>query len=183
MGILLYFGKKEYICTSNNINMKRILYILLVIVPLMFFSSCASMKAPAITYFENQSIKDYTYFYVTPTNEILSSSREYGTQDGVYLGTIKSINPADVISGMLFKNGFIRVDKVLPENADKTMVINYGESGRRNVNLGYSIEVTIQFINAATQKPIVFCTGEGQGETEVDDIRKAINRALEPLFK
>jgi len=141
------------------------------------------MKAPVITHFENQNIKDYTYFYVTPTNELSSSSSVYGNKHGVYGGTMKSINPADVISGVLFKNGFIRVDRILPENADKTMVINFGESGRRNVNLGYSIEVTIQFINAVTQKPIVICTGEGQGETEADDIRKAINRALEPLFK
>ena len=63
------------------------------------------------------------------------------------------------------------------------MVVNYGESGRRNVNLGYSIEVTIQFTNAETQNPIVICVAEGQGSTEADDIRKAINRALEPLFK
>ena len=52
-----------------------------------------------------------------------------------------------------------------------------------NVNLGYSIEVTMQFINAKTQLPIVVCTAEGQGSTEADDIRIAITRALEPLFK
>lgn len=46
-----------------------------------------------------------------------------------------------------------------------------------------SIEVTIQFISAATQKPICSSTAEGQGETEADDVRKAIQRAFEPLFK
>lgn len=76
----------------------------------MFFPSCASMKAPVVTYFENQSIKDYTYFYVIPTNELSSASGVYGNQYGVYGGVKKSINPADVISGILFKNGFIRVD-------------------------------------------------------------------------
>lgn len=62
------------------------------------------------------------------------------------------------------------------------MIVNFGESGRRNVNLGYSIEVTIQFLNAKTLNPIVVCTAEGQGSTEADDIRIAINRALGPLF-
>ncbi len=63
------------------------------------------------------------------------------------------------------------------------MIVNFGETGRRTVNLGYSIEVTIQFISASTQFPICTCTAEGQGETEADDVRKAIQRALEPLFK
>ena len=74
------------------------------------------MKAPVITYFENQSIRDYTYFYVTPTNELSSSTGVYGNQYGVYGGTTKSINPSDVISGILFKNGFIRVNEIIPEN-------------------------------------------------------------------
>ena len=43
--------------------------------------------------------------------------------------------------------------------------------------------MTIQFISAAKQLPICSCTAEGQGETEADDIRMAIQRALEPLFK
>ena len=62
------------------------------------------------------------------------------------------------------------------------MIVNFGESGRRNVNLGYSTEVTIQFISADTQRPICTCTAEGQGSTEADDVRKAIQRALDPLF-
>ena len=163
--------------------MKRLLFILFILIPSVLLTGCASMKAPVITYFENQSIRDYTYFYVTPTNELSSSTGVYGNQYGVYGGTTKSINPSDVISGILFKNGFIRVNEIIPENASKTMIVNFGESGRRNVNLGYSIEVTIQFINASSQKPIVICSGEGQGETEADDIRKAINRALETLFR
>lgn len=163
--------------------MKKLLLIFFIIIPSFLITGCASMKAPIVTHFENQNIRDYSYFYVTPTNELSSSSGIYGNKSVVYGGITKSINPSDVISGILLKNGFIRVNEVLPQNASKTMIVNFGESGRRNVNLGYSIEVTIQFINAFTQKPIVVCTGEGQGETEADDIRKAINRALEPLFK
>ena len=69
-----------------------------------------------------------------------------------------------------------------PELADKTVIVNYGESGRRSLNLGYTIEVTIQFVSYKSNELICTCTAEGQGETEADDIRKAINRALTALF-
>ena len=152
-------------------------------IAVFLLTSCASMRKPVTTYFDGDSISNYMFFYVTPTNELTSSSGVYGNQYGVYGGYTKSINPADIISGILLKNGYVRVAEIKEENKSKTMVVNYGESGRRNVNLGYSIEVTIQFTNAETQNPIVICVAEGQGSTEADDIRKAINRALEPLFK
>lgn len=163
--------------------MKKLFCILFSLASIILFNNCASMKAPIIKYFDTPSIKDYTYVYITPTQELSSSTGVYGGQYGVYGGTTKTINPSDVISGILLKNGFVRVNEVIPENASKTLIVNYGESGRRTVNLGYSIEVTIQFINAKTQQPVVVCTAEGQGSTEADDIRVAINRALEPLFK
>ncbi len=145
------------------------------------FGGCASMRPPVVHTFDD-SINNYRYFYVSPTGDYTSSSGVYGNQYGVYGGITNSINPATIISGILFKNGFIQVNEITPENAKETMIVNFGESGRRNVNLGYSIEVTIQFISADTQRPICTCTAEGQGSTEADDVRKAIQRALDPLF-
>lgn len=153
------------------------------VICLLCLSSCESMKAPIVNYTQGDSVFNYKYFYINHTSSVLGSTGVYGNQYGVYGGYTKTINPSDIISGILIKNGFIRVDAVSPENANKTMVISYGETGRRNVNLGYSIEVTMQFINAKTQLPIVDCTAEGQGSTEADGIRIAITRALEPLFK
>ena len=141
------------------------------------------MRVPVINYTQGDSVSNYKYFYVNHTSSVSGSTGVYGNQYRVYGGYTKTTNPSDIISGILFKNGYIRVDAVSPENADKTMIISYGETGRRNVNLGYSIEVTMQFINAKTQLPIVVCAAEGQGSTEADDIRIAITRALEPLFK
>ena len=63
--------------------------------------------------------------------------------------------------------------------------MTYGESGRRNLwggVLGYTMEVTIQFLSAQTHEIICTCTAEGLGDTEADDIRKAISRALDGLF-
>lgn len=171
---------------SNNLSMKNIFsavslpHIFFIICAIMV-SSCASMRPPIINTY-NDSVYNYRYFYVTPTGDYTSSSEVFSNQYGVFGGTTKSTNPASIISGILFKNGFIQVNEVNPNNAKETMIINFGETGRRNVNLGYSIEVTIQFISASTQQPICTCTAEGQGETEADDVRKAIQRALEPIF-
>lgn len=144
---------------------------------------CASMKAPIINQIE--SLDGYKYVYITPTSELTSgSSGVYGGKYGVYGGgSTKTINPSDVISGILLKQGYIRLPELKPELLEQTLIVNYGESGRRNVNLGYSIEVTIQFLSAKTNMPVCICTAEGQGSTEADDIRIAINRAISPLFK
>lgn len=159
------------------------LKLLLLTAGVLMFNGCASMRAPIIQ--KIAPMDSYRYVYITPTTELTSSSSGvYGNQYGVYGGsTTKSLNPSDVISGILIKHGYIRLPELNPQLIDETLIVNYGESGRRNVNLGYSIEVTIQFLSAKTNMPICVCTAEGQGRTEADDIREAINRALKPLFE
>ncbi|KDS29372.1 hypothetical protein M097_1388 [Phocaeicola vulgatus str. 3775 SL(B) 10 (iv)] len=87
-----------------------------------------------------------------------------------------------MIAGILIKQGYIILPELKSELANETLIVNYGESGRRNRGLGYTIEVTIQFSSAKTNEMICSCTAEGQGETEADDIRQAIRRALSSLF-
>ena len=65
----------------------------------------------------------------------------------------------------------------------KKVLTFHGESGRRNVGLGYTIEVTIQFISAFSNQVIFLTTAEGIGDTEADDIREAITRAMDALFE
>lgn len=77
---------------------------------------------------------------------------------------------------------YIRLQELKPELAKETLIVNYGETGRRNNGLGYAIEATIQLISAESNNPIYPCKTEGQGETEVNDIRLAINRYLTPYF-
>ena len=66
---------------------------------MLFFllTSGASMRKPVITYFDGDSISNYMFFYVTPTNELTSSSGVYGDQYRVYGGYTKSINPKLVV--------------------------------------------------------------------------------------
>ena len=163
--------------------MKQLLTLTSVLLSAILLWGCGTLKSPIIQ--QNEPVSSYKYFYVTPTSELTSSSGGvYGGLYGTYGGTTtKSLNPSDVISGVLLKQGMIRLPELDPELLDKTLVVNYGESGRRNLNLGYSIEVTIQFLQARTHSVVCICTAEGQGSTEADDIRIAINRALKPLFK
>ena len=86
-------------------------------------------------------------------------------------------------SGILSKKGFVRLPEQKSELVDETLIVNYGESGRRDTGLGgYTIEVTIQFISAKSNDLICSCTAEGQGSTEADDIRQAITRCLSSLL-
>lgn len=135
-----------------------------------FFCSCKSLK-PA-TNIVHQPIQNYKYYYIYPTNSLTSSN-------GDLISVTKSVNPSDVINGMLSKDGFIRIPELKPELMSQTMIVNYGESGRRKTGLGgYTMEVTVQFINAKTNELLSSCTAEGQGATEADDIREAITRCL-----
>ena len=147
----------------------------------IMFSSCA-LKAPVIV--KNAPIEGYKYAVITPTKELTSSTGgTYGGQYGIFGSTTtKSVNPSDIISGELIKNGFIVLPELQSELNSKTLIVSYGETGRRNRGFGYTIEVTIQFISADTHELVCSCTAEGQGETEADDIRKAIRRALSGLF-
>lgn len=141
--------------------------------------SCAPLR-PA-TSIKNGSIDSYKYIYITPTNSLTSSSG--ATINGQYYTSSKTVNPTDVITGILTKEGLIRLPELKSELINETLIINYGESGKRNTGLGgYTIEVTIQFISSKTSSLVCSCTAEGQGSTEADDIRQAITRCLASLL-
>lgn len=140
------------------------------------FGACAPLRVPVIV--KKASIETFKYAYITPTEE-LTSSTEYGVYGS---STTKSVNPSDIIAGILIPKGYAILPEIKPELAEETLIVNYGESGRRNRGLGYTIEVTIQFISAYTHEIFCSCTAEGQGSTEADDIRQAIKRALDGLF-
>jgi hypothetical protein len=111
------------------------------------------------------------------------TSSSGATINGQYYTSSKTVNPTDVITGILTKEGLIRLPELKSELINETLIINYGESGKRNTGLGgYTIEVTIQFISSKTSSLVCSCTAEGQGSTEADDIRQAITRCLASLL-
>jgi len=161
--------------------MKTIRFLAIIIASTLIYS-CGPLKTPTII--KNDSIEKYKYIFISPTSNLTSGSGSvYGGQYGTYgASTSKSVNPSDVITGILTKEGFIKLPELKTELTDETLIVNYGESGQRNRGLGYTIEVTIQFISAKSSTLISSCTAEGQGETEADDIRKAITRCLSGLL-
>ncbi|ASB47740.1 hypothetical protein [Alkalitalea saponilacus] len=160
--------------------MKNIRFLIISITSI-WISSCASLKPPIII--KNESIEAFKFFYITPTVGLTSSSG--ATYGGQYYSSSKSVNPSDVITGILTKEGLIRLPELKRELNNQTLIVNYGESGKRNIAGGlggYTIEVTIQFISAESHTLICSCTAEGIGATEADDIRKAITRCLTGLL-
>ena len=152
--------------------------ILAIMIASILINSCAPLKAPTVI--KNDQIEKFKYVFISPTESLSSSSG--ATIDGQYYSSSKSINPSDVITGILTKKGFVKLPELKRELTNETIIVNYGESGRRNRALGYTIEVTIQFISAESSSLICSCTAEGQGSTEADDIRQAITRCLNSLL-
>ncbi len=158
--------------------MGRILKLIELFIISFWVCGCSSLRPT--TSIKNVSIESYKYIYITPTNSLTSSSG--ATINGQYYSSSKTVNPSDVITGILSKKGLIRLPELKAELTEETLIVNYGESGKRNTGLGgYTIEVTIQFISAKTNSLVCACTAEGQGSTEADDIRQAITRCLNEL--
>lgn len=154
---------------------------LAVLIMCFLISSCAILRPPTVV--KNEAIENYKFIFISPTKSLSSSSGS--TIGGQYYSSSKSVNPSDVITGILTKNGFIALPELKPELTDQTLIINYGESGKRVIAGGlggYTIEVTIQFISAKSHTLICSCTAEGQGSTEADDIREAITRCLSGIL-
>jgi hypothetical protein len=157
--------------------------ILILLISVFIFYGCAISKHSSVV--QNLTFDKYKYFYVSDAaTTTASTGGVYGNQYGVYGSqTTKSVNPADIIAGRMMKEGFVKLPFINPEVSDETIIVSYGESGRHNHIIGYSIEVTLQFLDAKTMKVIATTSAAGMGETEADDIRKAINECFKNLFK
>lgn len=163
--------------------MKSLRHILILLSISLALASCGVPRYATIT--SKPDLSKYKYVYITPTSEKTSvTSGTYGNQYGVYESiSSKSITPSDVIAGYFMKQGFVRIPEINEIQKSQTIIVNYGESGRKNYGLGYSIEVTIQLLDATTYELICSSTAEGMGETETDDVRKATIKCLDAIFQ
>lgn len=162
----------------------KVLKYLVIALTIISISGCAVLQEPKIE--KHETIDNYKYVAIPATSTKVSSTAGfYGGQYWTYgESTSKELHPSAVIEGILLKKGLISVSEIRPEMVDKTLIVKYGESGKRYAAGGlggYTLEVTIVLISARTHNTIYSCTAEGQGETEVDDIRMAITRCLSGL--
>ena len=149
----------------------------LTIIVVLTLTSCGSLRPATVT--RHSSLEGYKYAYINSTSTKVGSAGYF--YNGMGASETKSTNPSEIISGFLMKKGFIIVPELKPENESHTIVVNYAETGRRNLNLGYAIEITIQILSATDNSLLCTGTAEGQGSTEADDIRQAITRALRDI--
>lgn len=127
------------------------------------------------TVVSQESIRNYKYAYIAETNPLVAGS---GTMvSGIYTSSQTTANPKDIITGRLVKEGFEILPELKEELLDETIIVNYGQGGRRKLSMFYvSTENVLQILSAKTNQIICNCTSEGCGEHITDDIRIAINR-------
>jgi hypothetical protein len=135
---------------------------------------------------KGKSFESFKYAIMPITgSKVSTTGAVYGNQTNIYgsLST-REVNPGTLIEGFLLKHGMVILNEIQPQHKDKTVIVRYGESGKRDVACGlggYTLEVTVVFTSALTNEPVYFCTAEGQGSTEADDIREALERCLSGL--
>ena len=96
---------------------------LLVICTILLVNGCAPLRTPVIT--RNAPIEMYKYVYISPTKELTSSTGgTYGGQYGIYgSSTTKSVNPSDVIAGILIKEGYVILPKLKSELSNESSIM------------------------------------------------------------
>ena len=163
--------------------MKKLKNLLLLLSTTFVLANCGAPKYANISNIPDLS--GYRYIYITPSSELSSSAGSaVGTPYGLFGSTVsKSVSPSDLIAGMFMKRGFVRLPEIKDDLKSRTIIINYGESGRTNRAFGYSTEVTLQLLNAQTLELICTSTAEGMGETESDDIKKATIKCVNAIFE
>ncbi|MCI6643318.1 MAG: hypothetical protein MSH18_03825 [Bacteroidales bacterium] len=155
----------------------RILIILFLLVGTLI--SCVTLLPPNVAI--KKDISKYTRVYIPETQAIQSSTSFLIS--GVVIPYSQTTNPRDLIAGFLSKRGYIVLHQLDERFRQETIIVNYGESGKRTVGLGYTIEVTLQFVSAETGELLCTTTAEGCGDTEAGDIKQAVTRALKALLK
>ena len=159
--------------------MKRLLFF---IFTAMTLTGCGAMlKVPTADIKGN--VNAYVYAYFIPTSGVTSSSYVYSNQYTVYGGSTKTVNPSEVISGYLMKKGYTVVPSVTPDLAERTLIVSYGYTGRRQLSLfSYASCIIVQMRDAKTHEMVASCEAEGCGSDETEDILQAIYSGLNSIF-
>lgn len=150
----------------------------------LIITACSTLKP--VTYTVNPKLFNYRYVYIMQTGSVTGSSELYTLDDGIILGgTTTSANPTDIISGYLMQKGYVIIPQLDEKKLSETLVVNYGETGRRSMGFLWLFDATsiiIQFRDAQTNDLVASAEAEDYGYTEADNVRLAIRRALDTIF-
>ena len=178
---LLAMNLIHYIATEMN-ELPRLMLWNMGILFVLISSGCTTLNPPEIT--KRNDIGKYSFVHLPNTTKVSASSGSlYGVSSGGVYGFTESkeINLSNIIEGVLLKKGFISVDTIDKDIEGKTLIVRYGESGKREILgglVGYTLEVAITIVTAETNEIVYSCVAEGIGATEADDLRNAIHRCL-----
>ena len=149
--------------------MKRFFYIL----ALLSMTAIATAQNTKVTQGTNVDLQKYKYAYVMPTSGVTSGGgfgmivmRTFIIED-----PIKTINPAEIISGHLMQIGFTVLPSFNPDFEDTTLIVSYGYTGSGN-------KVMIQMRDAKTQELAISFETMGKGMDDSDAIQNAIQESM-----
>lgn len=122
----------------------------------------------------------YKYAYIIPTGSVASSPGGAAIVGNVVIGEgTKTVNPSEVIAGHLMKMGYTILPSIVPELAEETMIFSFGRAGTRPLGLlEYASKIIIQISSGKTHDLLATIEAEGCGETESDDINRALYDAM-----
>ena len=161
--------------------MKKIVLFLIVLVA----AACGSVKPTTCSV--QPTFYKYRYVYIMPTGSVIGStavSTSY-VDNRVHGGVTRTTNPSDMMSGVLMQKGFTILPQLDQNKLAETLVLSYGETGHRDVGflwLSTSTGIIIQFRDAQTNELIASAEAEDFGSTEADNVRYAIQKALDAIF-
>lgn len=157
---------------------------------LLFFAALALTACGALkptTCSVQPTFYKYRYVYIMPTGSVTGSTGVYTSyiDDRVRGGVTRTTNPSDMMSGVLMQKGFTILPQLDQNKLAETLVLSYGETGHRDVGFLWLWDATgiiIQFRDAQTNDLIASVETEATGSTEADNVRYAVQKALDAIF-
>ena len=157
---------------------------------LLFFTALALTACGALkptTCSVQPTFYKYRYVYIMPTGSVTGSTGVYTSyiDDRVRGGVTRTTNPSDMMSGVLMQKGFTILPQLDQNKLAETLVLSYGETGHRDVGFLWLWDATgiiIQFSDAQPNDLIASVETEATGSTEADNVRYAIQKALDAIF-
>ena len=161
--------------------MKKIIFFFSVLI----LTACSALRPTTCSV--QPTFYKYRYVYIMPTGSVTGSTRVYtsSVDNRVHGGVTRTTNPSDMMSGILMQKGFTLLPQLDQTKVAETLVLSYGETGHRDVGflwLSTSTNIIIQFRDAQTNDLIASAEAEDYGSTEADNVRYAIQKALDAIF-
>ena len=151
----------------------------------LVLTACGALKPTTCSV--QPTFYKYRYVYIMPTGSVTGSTGVYTSyiDDRVRGGVTRTTNPSDMMSGVLMQKGFTILPQLDQNKLAETLVLSYGETGHRDVGFLWLWDATgiiIQVRDAQTNDLIASVETEATGSTEADNVRYAIQKALDAIF-